>query len=447
MERLESVRNLVRAGRFAEGLSALESVAAFGSVRADAEVLRVELLERTGKYAQSRVLSERLLKSRNLSAAHRSGCEFVLGLILWNEGDTEESIVHLQRSLALAEIANDPVRRCWAQLRLMLALAGRSDPASVASLLAQTRWNTIKLGDPLVSAALHIFLGEMEARRGLTVSALRHTRLGQKLLESSPNVWLESFAENNHVAVSLMQCNIMAGLVHANRALKLAEESGSAAMRRACLGNLGNLHCLAGDFGEALDYFRLGTAVLPAAGEYSNAARESLARIHLLRDDVEAAVACLDVIDQSVQTPSDRLLYANRHAQLTRGLVLKRQNRLTDAIAAVDTAIDLAQAAGDHLLSMNAQLIKSELVCQAGRLHDAAPLLSNVVSSLPAHPPDIHAQYRARVGMRSRECRRARRCALALGARQANLRGSAQRTGSAGPGPRLERGCESTTGR
>ena len=94
----------------------------------------------------------------------------------------------------------------------MVTLAGRSGPSAAVPILAATRLNVIRLGDPLLSAALHIFVGEMEAKRGLLESASRHTHLGQKLLTASPNIWLEAIAENSNVAIALMLSDFEEGI-------------------------------------------------------------------------------------------------------------------------------------------------------------------------------------------------------------------------------------------
>ncbi len=321
MEQLDDIRALVRAGRFTEGLRDLDRCSLGRENRLDAAVLRAELLERTGRYAEGKALSEKLLGTSALPSGHRSTCEFVSGLIEWDAGNVEHALVHFQRAISFAEAAKDLQQTCWAQLRLMVALAGRSGQAAAVPLLAATRWNATRLGDPLVSAALHVFIGEMEAKRGLLESARRHTQLGQQLLSRAPNLWLEALSENNHVAIALMRSEFNEGIASGERALTLAEESGAAAMQRACLSNLANLFCSIGDLDRAIEYFERADQVLPwSAGEYSSGTLDGLARTHLLQERLDLAEQCLDRIDGSIRTAADRVLYANRYAQLTERL-------------------------------------------------------------------------------------------------------------------------------
>src|SRR5207237_3208967 len=135
---------------------------------------------------------------------------------------------------------------------------------------------------------LLILLGEMEAKRGLIESARRHTRLGLSILSPQRNLWLESVAKNNLVAIAIMLCDLRQGIDLAERGRDLAEESGSAAMIRAFVANLGNLYYLMGDFSSAVDCFERALGLLPSSGEYSSSSWDSLARVALVRDDLSA---------------------------------------------------------------------------------------------------------------------------------------------------------------
>src|SRR5438309_312812 len=193
---LQAVRQLVSVGRFGEALKVLDDQHLPPRQRPDADTLRAELLERLGNHGQSLALAERLLKARELSSSNRSACELVVARIKWESGDTDESVLHLQRSLSIAKQSADLERTCWAQLRLLIALADRSGPNATGPLFAELRANVIKLGDPQLSAALHIYVGELDAKRGLFDSGLRHTKVGERLLASTPNLWRESVPAN-----------------------------------------------------------------------------------------------------------------------------------------------------------------------------------------------------------------------------------------------------------
>ena len=147
-------------------------------------------------------------------------------------------IAQLHRAVSLAIEGKDLERLCWAQITLLLILADRKAASRCASIDG-VRLSTIKHGDPQTVAALHLFVGEMEAECGNLRGAQRHAGVAQRILATSENIWLEAVAENLLLAVSILRSNVRSGLSHGLRALELADESGIASTRRACLGNLG----------------------------------------------------------------------------------------------------------------------------------------------------------------------------------------------------------------
>jgi DNA-binding NtrC family response regulator/tetratricopeptide (TPR) repeat protein len=393
MTGLKGVEAHVRAGRFAQALHSLGELTARTEDNTEVEALRAHLLERTGNYGQSRSLCERLLGRSSLTNVHKSVCENTLGIIKHDTADSEGGIVHFQRAVSLAQRAKDLRQTCWSQLRLMLSVADRSGPHSAVPILAQIRANAVKLGDPQVSAALHIFVGEMEAKRGLVQNARRHATLGQKLLGDAPNLWLETRAEITLVAVAIMRSDLHEGIRHGQRALQSAYQCGSSTLRLSCFGNLGNLYYFIGRFKEAVEHLEAAHAVLPGAGEMSSGTLESLARVSLRQDRLGDAAGYLERIEESIASPADWLLYANRHSQLTRAELLDRQQSSGAALAAAEHALDLATRAGDRLLQTSALLMKADLLRRSGRLRAAAAILADIEHDLPDHSPDVHAQF------------------------------------------------------
>ena len=163
MDSLEQTVRLKRTGRFRQALVTLES-SRLAQDMLEGQLLKLELLERVGQHRQGSDLATLLLKSQRLSAAQRSTCEYVMGRIAFECGDTDISITRLQRAMSLAVEANDMERLSWAQIALVLIFADRNGPQASLPLITELRLNTIKLGDPQTVAALHLFVGEMEAK-------------------------------------------------------------------------------------------------------------------------------------------------------------------------------------------------------------------------------------------------------------------------------------------
>src|SRR5437867_3207062 len=153
MDSLQLAKELTSRGSFAEALKVLNTAVASRADQVAADVLRAQVLERLGRHGQSRSLLEQLLRSKNITSADRSICEFVLSQIDWEDGNTDLSIERLQRAISLGGEARDLRLTCWAQVRLLIALANRSGPDSSMPLLAELRSNATRLGDPQISAA------------------------------------------------------------------------------------------------------------------------------------------------------------------------------------------------------------------------------------------------------------------------------------------------------
>src|SRR4051812_7735421 len=261
-----SARTLFQAGRFRDSLTSFADSTGYNGALGD-QVLKAELLERLGKHSQSEAILCRLLQSKSLGDFEKAAAEHILGRIAYENGRIDDAVTHAQRSVAVARNINDLARACWAGIFLTSLVAQRLGPDAASPLLAQVRSDVIKLGDPSVSAGLHISVGEMEARRGLLRSAERHTRLAQSILKTSPNAWLQSAAENTCLAIAVLRSDLDAALSHGRQALDLAEVSGAISSLRASLGNLGNLFTVRGEFDVAFEYFQRSLAVMPSRSQ------------------------------------------------------------------------------------------------------------------------------------------------------------------------------------
>src|SRR5947209_15942833 len=113
MDCLEPVGCLKRTGRFTEALRTLESTRISGEIRLQAQILKLELLERVGQHHQASELATFVLRSKSLSANERSACEYVMGRISFEAGRTDKGVAHLQRAMFLACEGNDLDRLCW----------------------------------------------------------------------------------------------------------------------------------------------------------------------------------------------------------------------------------------------------------------------------------------------------------------------------------------------
>jgi DNA-binding NtrC family response regulator/tetratricopeptide (TPR) repeat protein len=392
MESLEHALRLTRLGRFGDALHALEQARLATPVRARADVLRAELLERVGRSEQATALATTLLKSEQLTASQRSECEAVLGRVLFDEGDTEGGQARLQRAALIAQQANDFHALFGAKLPLLGILYDRSGPAAGSTVLAEVRQIATKLGDPEITARLHLFVAAAEAKRGLLENAKRHTSLARRILTTSPNAYLEAFTSNLDVAVAVLRSEFDVGKACGVRAVELAEQSGVAKIRRAVLGNMGNLFYELGDFDSATSYFENALAAPPANGADTTAILESLARVHLIQGRGDSCSAALDRIESSIHVEQDRLSYENRYAALTRIHLLAWQGQIEQALSRTDSVLELATNAGDGLLLKQVQLTKAELLQRIGLIPSSMELIAAIVPGLVGVSPELYAR-------------------------------------------------------
>ncbi len=185
---------LARAGRFADALVRLQQ-AGPGHESQVAQTLLAELLEHTGAYDEAVQVAERLRRSRQLPSVLASRCDVVLGHVAMTAGRSEDALELYRRAVSLARSADDLEQLCWAQIRLIYAERTRIDCADVRALLADLRANATRLGDPFVTAALHVFVGAVEGERGALDAAGRHLQVAESILTTRSNPWLQAEVE------------------------------------------------------------------------------------------------------------------------------------------------------------------------------------------------------------------------------------------------------------
>jgi tetratricopeptide (TPR) repeat protein len=391
---LQAALELERAGRFKDAFQAIEIARLAPGDHVTAEVLKAELLQVLGRLPEARARATALLrKSDRVSNQHRSACEAILGYVAREQANIDDAIEHFQRSLSLARSARDLKRVCRTQTALIAILTDRYGPDAATPMIAELRTNAIKLGDPHTFAALHLFVGESEGKRGLLKRASRHATLAMRILGESPNDWLESMAENLSLAICLMRSELKAALPHGLKAVELAQRSGSAIMCRASLGNLGNLYYFLGDFEKAIEFFEKGVSCLPSDGDTKNWSLESRARVRLAQERFLDCEILLNEIEQSIKCDEDRRLFAHRYAAMARVLLLARQGRLEDALVQVENVLALTHVTGDRLLGKHALLTKADISRQLGRADQFRSIIDEFVTENDIETPETFAQY------------------------------------------------------
>jgi transcriptional regulator with PAS, ATPase and Fis domain/tetratricopeptide (TPR) repeat protein len=355
------------------------------------ELLRAELLEAIGQHSRAMSIAASLLKGRDLKLVEKSACEFIVGKILVDEGDVSEGMEHLQRSASHARDAKADDRLFAAQLKLMAVVSERSGPGAAVALFAEARQLAIKLGDPHVTAQLHLYVAEMEAKRGLLDNARRHSAIAKRLLAASPNAYLEAFCSNLELAVCVLLSQFDVAEALGDMAAKSANQSGVAKLRRAVLNNMASLFCETGQFERATEYFENALTASEVYGTHAWAIHDGMARVHLLRGRLDECAELLDRIECSIENEDKRTLYGYRYAALTRAQLLARQGRVHDAIDMASSVTSLATATGDTLLLAKANLVRAALLVRVGRTPESLTILRGVEPRLVSGSPEIYA--------------------------------------------------------
>ena len=205
----------------------------------------------------------------------------MIGRILFEKGDTESGLSRLQRAALIAEEARDLRALFYAKLPILGIVSDRSGPAAGSSVLADVRQLATKLGDPEITARLHLFVAQTEAKRGLLENAKRHTSVARRILRISPNAYLEAFTGNLDLAIGVLRSEFNSAREFGLRASELARQSGAVKIQRAILGNLGNL--LKWETSLVQRDTESALAGRQAKGAFVNAVLDSLARVYLVQ--------------------------------------------------------------------------------------------------------------------------------------------------------------------
>jgi DNA-binding NtrC family response regulator/tetratricopeptide (TPR) repeat protein len=392
VQTLESIAFLIRTGRFGDALVAFETVRPGSYPRPAGEVLRAEVLEQVGNSEGALALARTLLTTKSLTSSQRIQCEAIVGKILFEEGDAERGLTHLQRGVLDAPETTDLHAIFGAKLFIFVILSERSGPAAGESVLTSLRQIATKLGDPEVTARLHLFVAQAEAKRGLLGNATRHTALARTILKASTNVYLAAFVANLELAIAVLRSEFDSAKNIGHHAIELAERSGVGKIRKAVFGNMGNLYCELGDFERATEYFKSALGIPPARGANTTGVLESLARVHLMQGRDDSCLFVLNGIESSVHADQDRLTYEQRYSALTRVHLLAEQGDLEQAFERTEHVLELAAQAGDGFLERQTQLTRADLLRRRRQVPASMALISEIVPALNAQTPDLYAR-------------------------------------------------------
>ena len=393
MSSLGRAHELALAGYYSVALRELDAARISPVDRLAANVLRVELLERTDGTAQTRTAVQQLLLLR-LSSEERCRCEVVLARMDREAGHTADAIKRLQRACTLARQTKENPRLLASCLALLsLFVSQSSGPDATAPILAELRAAVTKAGSAQMWATFHMCAAQIDARQGLLRTAKKHTRTARGLLASEPHLSIETHLSITDFGVAVMSCDYSQALVYARQGVQLATETGCVTLQRNCLGNLSYVLYQRGDFDGALTAFNQSLSIFPSSGNNHAAVLETAARIRLAEGDVTGCANLLERIAALVGDEGERASYGYRGAVLTEALLASRLGQVDQAIEKAQLAWSLGKIANDEWLMRRALFAKAEFLSRKGEVKEALAAIDLESWTLLHEPPDLFAQY------------------------------------------------------
>jgi len=150
---------LIGEGRYREALAVLEREASREPAIA---AIQADLLLQVGRASESVAIARRTLRTTRLPDVVAGHCHMVLGSCFRNSGALSAACEHFQKSIVLADRANNREQACWSHLRLMATIAEAYGGDSAFAIVPAVRRRVAQLGSPHATCALHAFVAEIE---------------------------------------------------------------------------------------------------------------------------------------------------------------------------------------------------------------------------------------------------------------------------------------------
>jgi DNA-binding NtrC family response regulator/tetratricopeptide (TPR) repeat protein len=366
---VDDVRRLLEFGRFAEALAAFRAQPTPTRPNHAERLLQAELLEKTGKPQEAKRVAGAVAHDERAEPCLRGQALTLLGNLALEEGRPFDAVQLLRSAIAEAEKGACLNAVCWAELRLLIALFEASPADAAASFLSTVRRHVYQLGDPKVTAALHLFVAEVEAKRGAVGTSARHVRVARSVLECVENQWLQGMVAIAEFCVAFISSDLDAACGFANEALATVDESGHARTKLASFINLAHTHLKRGELNEAerrfADAWRL-CDLSPRCREYL---LEGMAQLALARGQLDESVSFLERLDGY---PSSKLSYPKAWSALTRARLFGRLTQWSDAESIVSEALSAPSIAADRQLSSLLRLLRVEALALQGDFDQAS---------------------------------------------------------------------------
>ena len=284
------------------------------------------------KTTEAQTIASRSLESAAAAPEIHARCQFVLGNVHRDRGDTARAIEHLQIAASLA--GSDLELSCWSQLRLMVVLSELSGAQTAMARMDEVKRALVSFGDARPFAALHLWLVEIESVRGNLQNARHHLETADTLLSTVDDVWLRGYLAINRSAVHYYSAEISEARQCAAIATEFAQMSGHRATLRAAHANLGNIEFSLGHHSHAQECFEIALNCCETGSVHQIAILDNLAQIRLQCDDLEGCRSLISKLETLVeQNNNAKRRHYNACAMQTKIRLLLREGRQAEALA------------------------------------------------------------------------------------------------------------------
>lgn len=392
---------LVESGRFRDGLRALRADSPLSlEDRAHRRTTEAELLQFVGRDSRAAAIAERELRHRHLGPSLAARCHIALGEVHRVAGRTDAAIEMYRLAMEEAKTANDLKQHCWAELRLFLALSEGPGLETATAYLPTVRRDVSHLGDRTISSALHLFVAQVEAQRGLWSNAREHIRISRSLLASAENAFYEGVAAISASCISFSLSDLQKTRTEARNAMRASVASGHASTRRAAVTNLGHVELAHGRFVLAERFLERAARLSPPTGATTDGIIDGLAQLSLARGDLAEANRLLALARQWSSESPKGTWYYGLWTSVTRARAFMLESRFDEAKDLLTRALGGSAELSDPLLTASLCLLLADALSNAGQTDSAISFLADSdIGSCPS-TIELMAEF-ARVSARA----------------------------------------------
>ena len=318
-------------------------------------MITAELLERTGSPKYARQLARRVPARPATSKSLHARCS-TLGIIAHDSGDRASAVEHLNDALRIAESDGAFTRSLgstadssWFSPTVPLRI--------LANHLRDLRRAVVRLGDTALTVLLHLVVGENEGRRGALESASRHIGVASALLKEHHNDWLEGLAEIDASCLAYMFADPIEARARAERAIVCVSRSGHSKSYVAAISNLAHIDLAQSRLVDAQQNLTRALGLSEFNVHAQIAILDGLAQLEIAKGQYCQA---LDLLEQAMDTPPNRLSYRQLWTQRTRVRLSLLLEDPAGALLCATEGLARATTAGDRALVKLLNLLRAE---------------------------------------------------------------------------------------